>query len=203
MPSSKPFARHRIFCFFGIISPVLAFALIMLAISQAPWFSWTRNALSDLGVSGMNAYLFNSSLILSAVLYFIFILGGLKPFFWSQMIGRIGVLLLLLMAVFMLLIGVFPEPTPYHLHAVVSIGFFATLVLSLLILATALLQIQSKRKLGAFTLALAIVALLPWLVPNPWGGLAIPELIAALAGAIWSATMSIKLLTRENLSKSP
>jgi hypothetical membrane protein len=180
----------------------MAFILISLAILVSPWWTWTENALSDLGVDGINALLFNSGLILGAILFFIFILGGLKRFFQNQTVGRIGVFFLLLVAVFLFLIGVFPEPTPYRLHIIVSVGFFATLVLSLLILATAMLRIPSERKLGAFTLLLAIIALLPWVVPNPWEGVAIPELIAALAGTAWSVTMSIRLLTRGSLTKS-
>lgn len=203
-PKTKDKAMHNLqpqrnskFPFYcGILSPVIAFFLISLAILVSPWWTWTENALSDLGVDGVNAVLFNSGLILGAILYFIFSLGGLKQFFQNQAIGRIGVFFLMLVAVFMFLIGVFPEQTPYHLHVIVSVGFFVTLVLSLLILAIAMLRIPSERKLGVFTMLLAIIALLPWVVPNPWKGVAIPELIAAVAGAIWSITMSLKLLTK-------
>jgi len=194
MPNLKSQRNSKFPLYCGVLSPIAAFVLVSLAILISPWWSWTENALSDLGVDGTNALLFNSGLILSAILFFIFVLGGLKRFFQNQVIGRIGVFFLVLVAVFLFLIGVFPEPTPYRLHIIVSVGFFATLVLSLLILAAALLRIPSERKIGVFTLTLAIIALLPWVIPNPWKGVAIPELVAALAEAVWSVTMSIRLL---------
>ena len=58
----------------GIIGPTAAILMIFLAVSRAPWFSWTDNALSDLGVSEV-AYLFNSAVIFAGVLNFFFALG--------------------------------------------------------------------------------------------------------------------------------
>ncbi|MEM4733673.1 MAG: hypothetical protein QXD70_04005, partial [Candidatus Bathyarchaeia archaeon] len=44
----------------GLLTPLMAFSCIFLAIYFAPEFSWTHNALSDLGVMpGVTAALFN------------------------------------------------------------------------------------------------------------------------------------------------
>lgn len=202
MPGTNQKKKSRIFLICGIFSPVVSFLLISLAILISPWWSWTGNALSDLGVSGTNALLFNSGLILGAILSFLFAFGAVREFFQNHLMGRIGVFFLLLMAGFLFLIGVFPEPTAYHLHVIVSVGFFVTLVLSLLVLAAALVRMSSQKKLGAFTFLLAIIALLAWVVPYPWTGVAVPELIAALAGSTWSVTMSVKLLMAQPMPRS-
>jgi len=59
LPSQKP-RKERIGAAAGIATPMLAFACIMSAISSYPSFSWTNNALSDLGiVPGVTGPLFN------------------------------------------------------------------------------------------------------------------------------------------------
>jgi len=37
--------------FFGIVGPIVSYVLIAVSILLSPWFSWQRNALSDLGHS--------------------------------------------------------------------------------------------------------------------------------------------------------
>jgi len=57
----------------GVLAPLVAFTLISLAITSHPQFSWTGNALSDLGVvEGVTAVLFNSGLIIGGILAIIF-----------------------------------------------------------------------------------------------------------------------------------
>ena len=42
--------KHSIGIVAGIATPIVAFASILTAIASYPQFSWTNNALSDLGV---------------------------------------------------------------------------------------------------------------------------------------------------------
>ena len=56
----------------GILGVVVVYPLILLAISYYPNFSWFNNALSDLGVKGISAIIFNASLIIGGALLFIF-----------------------------------------------------------------------------------------------------------------------------------
>jgi len=65
----------RLCGFFGMLTPVVGFIMVFLAISQAPWFSWTLNALSDLGVDGFEAVLFNSGLPLTGAVMMMFSAG--------------------------------------------------------------------------------------------------------------------------------
>ena len=182
--------------FFGIINPILTFILIGLAISQASWFSWTENALSDLGVHAESATLFNSGLILGGILTLVFAFGMLR-FYGDQAVGRGGAFFLLLAGIFLASIGIFPETAPNNIHYVVSVAFFAALPLSLLFQSVALLQKPKNRTLGAFTLAMAIIALIPWTIwipLKPYRGVAIPELVSAAAAAFWSISMGTKLM---------
>jgi len=181
---------------FGVLSPVLAFVLIGLAISRASWFSWSENALSDLGVHDESALLFNSGLILSGILTVIFAFGVIR-FYGTKAVGRSGAFFLLLAGVFLAAIGVFPETTPNNIHYIVSVAFFAAFPLSLFIQTAALIPSTESRNLGVFTLVMAIIALSSWVIwtaLKPYRGVAIPELVSAIAAALWSITMGVKLI---------
>ncbi|HVP92569.1 MAG TPA: DUF998 domain-containing protein [Acidobacteriota bacterium] len=187
----------------GIISPILTFIFISLAISQtSSWFSWTGNALSDLGIHEESAVLFNSGLIIGGVLNIVFAFGVMR-FYQNQTVGRDGAFFLLLAGIFLASIGIFPETAPNNIHYIVSVAFFAALPMSLLIQSAALLSASARRKLGAFTLIMAVATVIPWAiwVPlKPYRGVAIPELISALAAATWSIGMGTTLLREKQIT---
>jgi len=56
---------------FGIIAPICAVVFVGMSILLSPWFSWTDNALSDLGVSPA-ALIFNAGLVLTGILLSLF-----------------------------------------------------------------------------------------------------------------------------------
>lgn len=179
-----------------MISPILTFILIDLAIFYAPWFSWTGNALSDLGVHEESAALFNSGLIIGGILNIIFAFGVMR-FYQNQTVGKDGTFFLLLAGIFLASIGIFPETAPNNIHYIVSVAFFAAFPMSLLIQSVALMQTPKNRKLGIFTLAIAIIAIIPWAIwmpLKPYEGVAIPELVSATAAATWSIIMGLTLL---------
>lgn len=194
---SKSLSSSKLSAYCGMISPILTFVLIGLAISQASsWFSWTGNALSDLGVHEESAVLFNSGLIIGGILTIIFAFGVMR-FYQNQTIGKNGAFFLLLAGIFLASIGIFPETAPNNIHYIVSVAFFAALPMSLLIQSVALMQTPTNRKLGIFTLAIAITAIMPWAIwipLKPYEGVAIPELISATAAATWSIIMGSTLL---------
>ena len=77
----------------GIITPLIAYTFILLAINYYPPFSWTDNALSDLGVvKGITSVLFNSGLIIAGILTLVFA-TGLFRFLNERATGKIGGLL--------------------------------------------------------------------------------------------------------------
>jgi len=173
----------------GVIAPVIAFTLILVAIAYSPSFSWTENALSDLGVQGgVTAVLFNAGLIISGVLAVLFA-TGLFTFQKGNLLGRIGALVLVLDAFALIAIGVFPENVkPTHFYA--SVAFFIFFPISMLFLGATFLR-TSNTKLGFFTFVVAVVAAVVWAVP--FGkGVAIPETVSGLSASIWAIVSGLQ-----------
>jgi len=183
----------------GITAPLIAFTLILIAIAFSPSFSWTENALSDLGVQGgVTAVLFNTDLIITGVLA-IFFATGLFRFLQENLLGRIGASVLVLDAFALTAIGVFPENVePIHYYA--SVAFFALLPISMLFLGAAFLR-TPRTKLGFFTFIAAIVAAVVWTVP--FGeGVAIPETLSGLSASAWAVVLGINLLKADKGSNN-
>jgi hypothetical membrane protein len=176
----------------GLASPLLTLSLIFTAISMSPWFSWVENALSDLGVSGLPAIIFNSSLVIGGGLTMAFT-AGLKELTPNRGLARIGVRTFILSSVAMCGIGLFPETTG-RIHFFFSMAFFVLLQLSMLTLGTAMIIDSSKGKWGWFTLILGVCAIAPWVFD--WRGVAIPELTSSLAGSTWALAMGMRMLRR-------
>jgi len=179
----------------GILTPILAFTRISLAIASYPQFSWTDNALSDLGVVGdVTSVLFNGGLIISGILTLLFALG-LFMFLRNKMLGRIGAFLLVLDALSLSAIGVFPENVkPTHYYA--SVAFFMFFPLAMFFIATALFQ-MGKLKMGLFTFLAAIFAVVVWVIQFTikFGrGVAIPETLTSLSASAWVMFLGYKML---------
>jgi len=169
------------------IATLLVFPMILIAIQLSPWFSWFDNALSDLGVSGVAATIFNSSLIAGGVLASVFSLG-VKAVIPGRL-SYVGAMLFMLASLSLIGIGVFPE-TAGRIHFYFSVAFFVFLALSMLVNGVSLFF--TSRKLGLFTLLLGAVSAVVWLFPHR--GVAIPEFIAALSGSTWSAVLGFRML---------
>jgi len=179
----------------GVLTPIIAFTFISLAIASYPEFSWTENALSDLGVqTGVTAILFNSGLIIGGVLALVFALG-LFMYLREKMLGRIGVFIFVLDTLALIAIGVFPKNVELA-HYYASVVFFVLFPISMFVICAAFL-IMGKVKMGLFTFLAAIVATVVWIiqfsirfVPN----VAIPETISALSASTWSIVLGFKML---------
>ena len=185
----------------GILTPIIAFTCILLAISYSPSFSWTQNALSDLGIqSGTTAPLFNYGLISSGIMAFIFA-GGLFSFLGDKLLGKIGAAVFTLAVVSLTAIGVFPESVrPTHFY--VSVAFFMLFPISmLLIVATFLLA--DKKQLGWFTFMVAMIAAVPWVLQFtvPYvENVAIPETISAVSASMWAIALGYKMIVQSSRS---
>lgn len=156
---------------------------ILAATLLAPWFSWTSNALSDLGAAGAStAPLFNGTLILAGLL-------GL-PFAVRLVVDRsgwvrgLGALLFGAASLSLSLIGVFPIPSPYH--ATVAVPFFLLFTLAIAIDGVGAIR-GGHRVDGTLSLSLAAIHVVGWLVWSDSGlvGVAIPELVGSVALWIW------------------
>lgn len=182
----------KLFGFFGIVAPVVGFTMIFLAIQTAPWFSWTDNALSDLGVDGFTAAVFNAGIIMTGAVMMVFSLG-IHEFTKGDAFGQAGFILLLAASLFLIGIGAFPE-TAGPIHFSLSVAFFVALPSSLLIMSIHLIR-NGMRTLGLFTGAAGAVAALVW-APQ-WSAVAIPEALSSLAVGLWSAVLGVWMTRRK------
>ena len=174
----------RLFGWFGIVTPVLGFGMIFLAISTAPWFSWQGNALSDLGVEGLTAVIFNGGLVMTGSVMAVFSLS-VYEFGKEDMLGKVGFALLLLACVLLIGIGVFPE-TAGFIHLQFSVAFFVTLPVAIIV-NSFYLRRRGKRGLGLLGIAAGAVAIAIWTLP--WDGVAIPEAVSAASAGVWSTVV--------------
>ena len=187
----------------GFLTPIIAFALIFSAIASYPEFSWTDNALSDLGiVEGATATLFNSGLLISGALCLVFA-TGLFVSLKEATVGKIGAFMFVLASVALFAIGVFPENIR-PLHYIVSVMFFVLLPISMLVI-TGAFWLMHQVRMAVFTLLVAVTASAPWVlyfavqyVP----GVAIPEAVSAFAGSVWAVVLSGKMLKQASRSKT-
>ena len=163
----------------GVAAPVVAFSLIFLAISLSPWFSWTANALSDLGV-GEAAWVFNSGLMACGILAAVFAVG-LWMALRGQALGRAGSVLFFIDAVTLFGIGLFSEAAG-DIHFYFSVAFFVLFPISVFLLGAGAIM-EGYRKFGSFTILVGVLAAIPWVFS--WDGVAIPEAISALFASIW------------------
>jgi hypothetical membrane protein len=185
----------------GFLAPIVASVFIASAILFYPPFSWTNNALSDLGVvEGTTSILFTVGLIGAGVLGFFFAVLGLYKFAGESRLGKTGSAVFAAATVALVCIGVFNEhavPT----HYLVSVAFFTLTPIALFILTCAFFQ-NHQRGLAAFTVAIGFAAAVPWIlqfaihyVPN----VAIPEAVSAAAVSIWTFVLATKMQKRKNL----
>jgi hypothetical membrane protein len=171
----------RLFGWFGIITPIVGFGMIFIAISTAPWFSWEMNALSDLGVEGLTAALFNGGLMMTAAVMAVFSLG-IYELGKEDRLGKISFILLIWVCLFLVGIGLWPE-TAGSIHLEVSIAFFVTLPVAMIVNSISLIR-RGHRELGSLGIAAGAVAIVIWTLN--WEGVAIPEAVAAASAGIWS-----------------
>jgi len=171
----------------GILIPIIILTSIFIAISVAPWFKWTNNALSDLGVGGLSAFFFNNGLILGGFFVFIFSLCLI-----NLLKNKIGAYLLLGSSISLVGIGIFPE-TIFILHYLTSAAFFILLTIAMLIIGITMYCSNSYRTLGTIALVFSIIAFVSPLALSNLNGIAIPEALACFPSFIWCMFFGIKI----------
>jgi hypothetical membrane protein len=181
---------------FGFAAPIFTFSCVFAALASWSQFNWANNALSDLGVqNGAISLVFNTGLVVGSILFIIFTLGLFS--FSKRAVGKVASVLFLVANIALMAIGIFNEnfsPT----HKIVSVILFFFLPISLLVF-VADFWVEGKRKLSIFTLLIALVAAVVWVlefainyVPN----VAVPESISGIAGALWVCAVSYQMLKK-------
>lgn len=182
----------------GVIVPVVAFTFIILSILTYPPFSFANNALSDLGVvPGITATLFNFGLYASGLMSLWFAIG-LYQQLSKNALGKLGAIVFGAASLALEGIGWAPEGTNaynFPWHYFFSVLFFALVPIALLVIVGHFLTTH-EAPLASFTLLIAVIAAAPWAlyfaiqyVP----GVAVPELISALAASAWSITVGWRM----------
>ncbi|MGC8609288.1 MAG: DUF998 domain-containing protein [Thermoplasmata archaeon] len=181
---------YRCMSIFGMIGPVLAITLILTNIMVSPWFSWSRNALSDLGVNRYG-YLFNSAIILEGLfnIFFVLSLKLLK-------IRNFTAYALIISGISLLLVGVFNEDHP-PFHLIFALIYFVLFPISIIIFSLYLRKVQSL--LSYTGLAVSVISLIDIIIGIGFVfhyvrivgvGLSVPEFIEAVLLGSWSVMMS-------------
>ena len=196
MPEYRNTGKQRFGAATGIFAPILAFTCILIAIASYPSFSWTSNALSDLGViAGITGLLFNFGLCATGLLALNFALFGLFSYIGKNWVGKIGAAAFAAATVALIAIGVFNESYGVT-HYAVSVAFFTLMPIAMFIITCAFL-LGHQGRMALFTVSTGIAAALPWIllfafkyVPN----VAIPEFASGLVVSAWTIIMAYKML---------
>jgi hypothetical membrane protein len=178
----------------GILGSVLPLVMVLSATFLSSWFSWSENALSELGV-GEQASIFNSAMLLGGVLNFLFALG-LYRYLGSGKLVRAGVFSIMVSSVSLALVGVFTVDS-ILMHGVAAFGYFMLTPAGFLLIGFGTKEgVIRKLSYGCGVAALlAIIGLPVVFLALPFKvGFAIPELIEGLIISAWTIYMSTRLL---------
>jgi hypothetical membrane protein len=155
----------------------------------SPWYEFGGNYLSDLGI-GEGAFAFNIG-VMSAGLITI-------PFAWSlwstlrdHILGKLGSLVCALAGIFLFLVGVFPEDQ-VPIHYIVSVSFFVSLGVALIILIIPMIRSLVFRRVAAPLTVLIIVMSIVLAIPLGTGPLM--ETIAVLEALVWVFVASVQMI---------
>ncbi|MCW4012197.1 MAG: DUF998 domain-containing protein [Candidatus Bathyarchaeota archaeon] len=172
--------------YMGWASIVSGWLVILLAISRNPWFVFTKNAFSDLGASSANdPWLFNVGMILTGVM-----IGLYSVHLFEASINKmsgVGGVSMALTGFMLMMIGLFPEGTPYHYT--VSVWFFSQGALTVLIWGLALIGETKWRKVGQVFTFMGIVGPVIAVIV-PWPSTATVEAYGILVLNLWVALMT-------------
>jgi hypothetical membrane protein len=171
----------RVIPWTAVVATIVAFGAILTTTTVAPWFSWTGNALSDLGHhERATSNIFNGGLIVAGLIGAAFPLW--LTFEADGVLRRLGAAIVAVTLVDLALIGFFP--TPHDLHGTVSVVFFVGVTLGLIVWGIG--DIRDDRRLrGGTVAATGFFHGVFWVVwfssIIPYDGVAIPEFVGAVA----------------------
>jgi hypothetical membrane protein len=153
----------------GIISTVIFFICIGLAIWLSPWFSWTEHFISDISGSlgdasiwagrGIASVILNGGLILAGLIGIMFVVMIKKTRTFQSKIGRVGIFMLFVDMSALCGAGIFPV-TLGNLHYFCSIVLFCLIPICLFIIAYEIGRLYGK-KWWFMVNMISIVSLVP------------------------------------------
>lgn len=175
---------QRFLRYFGILALAVGWITIIMAVSANPWFSLTRNALSDLGAVGRStAWIFNWGITAAgalALLYSIYLIASSR--------GKLETLastIFLLSSFHLTLIGLFPEGTYPHLF--VSYWFFTSAGVAILAFGAAFLA-RRDLSLGILFTLLSLIGFICAVIV-PWPSIGSLEVFEIILISLWAILM--------------
>lgn len=178
----------------GILGSLFPLNMVLSATFLSTWFSWNKNALSELGV-GEQAILFNSAMLIGGVLNFLFALG-LYKYLSKEKLFRAGAVSIMLSSVSLALVGVFSIEIHVS-HGLAAFGYFVLAPTGFLLVGLGTKEdLIRKLSLACGFAALLAILVLPVVVfaLSLNVGFAVPELVEGLIISAWAIYMSVKLL---------
>lgn len=176
--------------FCGVALQIFTILFILRSIAQVEGFSWTENAISDLGKIGYGSSYFNYGLIIIGILLLIFSIG-LNLYLKNQ---RVGPTVFAISAIYLVGVGVYPLPTPEHID--LSGLFFIAFAFGFLVFGLNNYKNQDNflKKMGIFALIVVVFAAIAPLSLFFVSGIAIPETMIIFPGFIWCLFFGIDMI---------
>ncbi|MFB0559378.1 MAG: DUF998 domain-containing protein [Dehalococcoidales bacterium] len=178
----------------GILSQIAGFIVLLAVTSHSPWFSWTENHLSVLGVRGSASPLFNYGLVIVGILSLMFVIGLGKSILSGKRLGRVSTASLALGSCAIGAMGIFPRTIDMP-HNCAALLFFICVPLALFLIGMAIMT-SSEKWPGLLTLIAGSLMVVVYLVPWPWSGGAIPQTLSYVPWSLWSIVFGTRLLIR-------
>lgn len=176
--------KEKLGALLGIIGPLVAYIAIGLSIYLSPSFSWYKNALSDLGHAQRSnvAPIFNFGLLLSGFLVTMYSIR-----FLANRAKYTGIAVAF--SAFMLqAIAAFDEIYGF-IHYIVSVLFFVSAGISCIIY-----FIEEKSVLSIIAFLVGLIAWLTYWFGLYKAGVAVPEIISAIAVTSCIIQSALKIL---------
>jgi len=174
---------QRLASYIALSLPIIFIISLAIVVHSNPWFSFTENALSDMGsLKNPNRWLFNGFLMFFATIAMI-------P---SLMAFKNGLSYLMPLAmVFLFLVGVFPEELPYHTPSAVL--FYVLALADIAIVGAKLGRSNPINYLWSVFSIVVFFTMLYLIKARVFRGLAIPELIGASFILAWFVYLGLLL----------
>jgi hypothetical membrane protein len=170
-----------------LIGPLIAYLFIGASIASAPWFRWSKHALSDLGhaLRSESAIYYNFGLAAAGLLIAIYAVTSLIKR------AKYASLCLASSAFSLQLVAVFDEVYGYP-HGLVSIAFFVLFLVSSLVYA-----VERRSIVAGASFLVGLSAWVFYWMDLYGGGIAIPEIISATAATSWIILSALETLLKK------
>lgn len=179
--------NKKVYALFGVLGPIVAYVSIGVSLAFSPWFSWKKDALSDLGhaVKSEAAPIYNLGLLLTGFLLMIYAVTALKDHArWTSYSLAISAFILQLVATFDEIYG--------PLHFVVSVLFFVSLGSTSIIYA-----FEKKSFLAVIAFLIGVFSWVLYWARIYSAGIAVPETISSVAVLPWVISSVLKIYIRK------